>query len=72
MLTASLTRQCLPFWSLASAQEQQRLVADALSYTLGSDLAPSSEERFLLTQFVLGRLTMAQVAEQLLVASAAQ
>lgn len=65
MLMTSLTRQCFPFWSLASVQDQQRLVAAALSYTVGTDLAPSSEERFLLTQFVLGRLTIEQVAEQL-------
>jgi len=62
---ASLTTQCLPFWQLAPESVQRRLVADALSFTTGSELAPTREERILLTCFVRGELTFAQLVERL-------
>lgn len=62
---ASLTTQCLPFWQLAPEPVQQRLVADALAFTTGSELAPSREERILLTCFAQGELSFAQLVERL-------
>lgn len=44
---------------------QQRLVADALAFTTGSELAPSREERILLMCFAQGELSFAQLVERL-------